>query len=40
MSIVELKNPLTPKYQELKMIVLGNNFPWFWDTQADGRSPV
>ena len=40
MSIVKLKNPLTPKYQELKMIVLGNNFPWFWDTQADGRSPV
>jgi len=34
MSIVELKNPLTKNYLELKNIILGNNFPWFWDTQT------
>ena len=34
MSIIELKNPLTYNYLELKMMVLGKNFGWFWDTQA------
>ena len=36
MSIIELKNPLTNNYQELKRNILGTEFPWVWTNQADG----